>query len=79
VANQREHLILLLASSQSRKGALHDGQRTEGSAVNEAAVDDVYERVLGNYMRWCDFLLKEPKAKKAKYVNISSSPTNLLC
>ncbi|CAM6036816.1 unnamed protein product [Sphagnum compactum] len=66
VANQREHLILLLASSQSRKGVLHDGQRTEGSAVNEAAVDDVYERVLGNYMRWCDFLLKEPKAKKAK-------------
>jgi hypothetical protein len=29
VANQREHLILLLASSQSRKGILHHGQRTE--------------------------------------------------
>jgi len=30
-------------------------------AVN---VDDGYERVLGNYMRWGDFVLKEPKPKK---------------
>ncbi|CAK9227498.1 unnamed protein product [Sphagnum troendelagicum] len=62
VANQREHLILLLASAQTRMGFLPD---TEFSKLDDATINNVHQRILENYIRWCRFVRRDPMSKRA--------------
>jgi callose synthase len=66
VANQREHITLLLASAQSRLGSLDVGRDGDGTKLNlDKAISNVHERILENYVRWCHFLRREPQNKRA--------------
>lgn len=64
VANQREHIILLLASAQSRLCTL-DGRDGDSEKWADKAITDVHDRILQNYVRWCHFLRREPQNKRA--------------
>ncbi|KAL8241412.1 hypothetical protein R6Q59_014766 [Mikania micrantha] len=52
VANQREHLILLLANVHIRQLPEPDQQ----SKLDEHALDKVMKKLLKNYKKWCEFL-----------------------
>ncbi|KAD5961694.1 hypothetical protein E3N88_13167 [Mikania micrantha] len=52
VANQREHLILLLANVHICQLLEPDQQ----SKLDEHALDKVMKKLLKNYMKWCEFL-----------------------
>ncbi|KAG0567651.1 hypothetical protein KC19_7G151300 [Ceratodon purpureus] len=65
VANQREHLILLLASAQSRLGTVDQSREGDTDKMADRAIHDVHERILQNYVRWCHFLRREPQSKRA--------------
>jgi len=66
VSNQREHLILLLSSAQSRLGILSDpGREVDVTKLADIAVNNVQDRILENYIRWCHFLRREPQSKRA--------------
>ncbi|EFJ07568.1 glucan synthase like 7 [Selaginella moellendorffii] len=56
VINQREHLLLLLANSQSKLEVLHD----KDTQLDEEAVTRVFDRTLANYNRWCSFVRARP-------------------
>ncbi|KAL3754841.1 hypothetical protein ACJRO7_002007 [Eucalyptus globulus] len=51
VANQREHLILLLANMYMRNS--HDENSTES---NDHTVEQLMEKILKNYQSWCNYL-----------------------
>ncbi|KAK9078560.1 hypothetical protein SSX86_002617 [Deinandra increscens subsp. villosa] len=55
VANQREHLILLLANVHSRQILEPDQQ----PKLDEHALDKVMKKLLKNYKKWCKFLGKK--------------------
>ncbi|KAM0068509.1 putative 1,3-beta-glucan synthase [Helianthus debilis subsp. tardiflorus] len=55
VANQREHLILLLANVHTRQIPEPDQQ----SKLDERALDQVMKKLLKNYKKWCKFLGKK--------------------
>ncbi|KAJ6377553.1 hypothetical protein OIU76_026514 [Salix suchowensis] len=55
VANQREHLILLLASIQVRKSH----KQTSINKLGDAAVDELVKKISKNYTNWCKFLGKK--------------------
>ncbi|KAL8241406.1 hypothetical protein R6Q59_014760 [Mikania micrantha] len=55
VANQREHLILLLANVHIRQLPEPDFQ----SKLDEHALDKVMKKLLKNYKKWCKFLGKK--------------------
>ncbi|OWM88549.1 hypothetical protein CDL15_Pgr002316 [Punica granatum] len=55
VANQREHLILLLANIQMRKN--HKGAPTSKSV--DVALDELMKKIFKNYTNWCKFLSKK--------------------
>ncbi|KAJ7532009.1 hypothetical protein O6H91_14G068400 [Diphasiastrum complanatum] len=61
VNNQREHLVLLLASTQARLGVLqiHDLQ------LDEEPINKIFDRVLQNYNRWCNYLRKSSVCPRA--------------
>lgn len=52
VANQREHVVHLLANEQSR---LRVPEETE-PILDEAAVQKVFLKSLDNYIKWCSYL-----------------------
>ncbi|XP_050370862.1 putative callose synthase 8 isoform X1 [Argentina anserina] len=52
VANQREHLLLLLANIHKRK----THKQTSVSKLGDAAVDELMRRLFKNYTSWCKFL-----------------------
>ncbi|KAJ4726559.1 Callose synthase-like protein [Melia azedarach] len=52
VANQREHLILLLANSHIR----HCHKQSSISKLEDAAVDELMKKFFKNYTNWCKFL-----------------------
>jgi len=62
VANQREHLVLLLANAQSRLGVLVDSEQNK---VDIGAINSVHNRLNENYDRWCNFLRRDSMAKRA--------------
>uniref|UniRef100_A0A6N2MZZ2 1,3-beta-glucan synthase n=1 Tax=Salix viminalis TaxID=40686 RepID=A0A6N2MZZ2_SALVM len=55
VANQREHLILLLASIHVRKSH----KQTSINKLGDAAVDELVKKISKNYTSWCKFLGKK--------------------
>ncbi|KAL8193281.1 hypothetical protein R6Q57_026862 [Mikania cordata] len=55
VANQREHLILLLANVHIRQIPKPDQQ----PKLDEHALDDVMNKLLKNYKKWCKYLDKK--------------------
>ncbi|KAM0939500.1 putative 1,3-beta-glucan synthase [Dioscorea sansibarensis] len=50
VANQREHLTLLLANIQARQKPI------SMSKLGDKAVDELMIKLFNNYMNWCNFL-----------------------
>lgn len=75
VANQREHIVHLLANEQSRLGI---PDRTEAK-LDEAAVQKVFLKSLENYKNWCNYLCIQPvwssleavsKEKKLLYLSL---------
>jgi callose synthase len=62
VANQREHLVLLLANAQSRLGVLVDSEQNK---VDIGAINSVHSRLNENYDRWCKFLRRDSMAERA--------------
>ncbi|CAI9088922.1 OLC1v1023382C1 [Oldenlandia corymbosa var. corymbosa] len=52
VANQREHLILLLANMHIRQSTKHGS----GSKLGDGAVDPLMKKFFKNYTDWCKFL-----------------------
>jgi callose synthase len=61
VANQREHLVLLLANAQSRLGVLVDSEQNK---VDIGAINSVHSRLNENYDRWCKFLRRDSMAER---------------
>ncbi|XP_076942400.1 callose synthase 3-like [Bidens hawaiensis] len=55
MANQREHLILLLANVHIRQ--IQEPRRQ--SKLDERALDEVMKKLLKNYKKWCKFLGKK--------------------
>ncbi|KAL3689632.1 hypothetical protein R1sor_015941 [Riccia sorocarpa] len=51
VNNQREHLILLLSNSQAALGP-----PSRPNQVDDAAIRRCYDRLLDNYIKWCEYL-----------------------
>ncbi|KAK2459182.1 callose synthase [Trifolium repens] len=75
VANQREHIVHLLANEQSRLGV---PDKTEPK-LDEAALQRVFHKSLENYINWCNYLCITPvwssleavsKEKKLLYVSL---------
>ncbi|KAL5066658.1 hypothetical protein RYX36_017545 [Vicia faba] len=75
VANQREHIVHLLANEQSRLGV---PDKTEPK-LDEAALHEVFLKSLDNYTNWCNYLCIQPvwssleavtKEKKLLYVSL---------
>ncbi|CAK8574407.1 unnamed protein product [Lathyrus sativus] len=75
VANQREHIVHLLANEQSRLGV---PDKTEPK-LDEAALHAVFLKSLDNYTNWCNYLCIQPvwssleavsKEKKLLYVSL---------
>ncbi|KAJ3681999.1 hypothetical protein LUZ60_014572 [Juncus effusus] len=56
VRNQREHVIHLIANEQSRFGKLP----VTDPKIEEGAVRKVFNKSLGNYKSWCQFLPVQP-------------------
>ncbi|XP_057992637.1 putative callose synthase 8 isoform X1 [Hevea brasiliensis] len=52
VANQREHLILLLANTHIRQSH----KQTSISKLGDVAVDELMKKFFKNYTNWCKFL-----------------------
>ncbi|EXC11740.1 Putative callose synthase 8 [Morus notabilis] len=52
VANQREHLILLLANTHIRKAH----KQTSSSKIEDVVVDELMKKFFKNYTNWCKFL-----------------------
>ncbi|CAK9232746.1 unnamed protein product [Sphagnum troendelagicum] len=61
VANQREHLILLLANAQSRLSSV--SLTSQHSKLDGAVVTHVHSKIVENYERWCLFLRKKSQIK----------------
>ncbi|GAB2225120.1 hypothetical protein Drorol1_Dr00005907 [Drosera rotundifolia] len=55
VANQREHLILLLANTHIRQGQKHVSQLQ----LSDEAVDGLMRKFFRNYTDWCKFLARK--------------------
>lgn len=75
VSNQREHLVHLLANEQSRLGIPNETE----PKLDEAAVQNVFEKSLENYISWCNYLAIQPvwssldavsREKKLLYVSL---------
>ncbi|XP_047329980.1 callose synthase 9-like isoform X2 [Impatiens glandulifera] len=56
VANQREHVVHLLANEQSRLGIPEEPE----PKLDEAAVQNVFLKSLDNYIKWCIYLGIQP-------------------
>ncbi|CAI7784963.1 unnamed protein product [Closterium sp. NIES-53] len=58
VRNQREHLVLLLANSRTydEKGTPIVASMSDDAAAMNLAVDSVSSKVLGNFLRWAQYL-----------------------
>ncbi|KAK3424620.1 hypothetical protein EUGRSUZ_F01403 [Eucalyptus grandis] len=64
VANQREHLLLLLANAQFR----HNQKQASVPKLEDAAIEELMKKFFKNYTNWCKYLGKKssirlPKAK----------------
>ncbi|KAM3746808.1 hypothetical protein ACB098_06G229100 [Castanea mollissima] len=58
VANQREHLILLLANIDTRN------TKSEGrTKLDRATVPKLKDNIFKNYTSWCNYLCREPNLK----------------
>uniref|UniRef100_A0A6N2NKJ4 1,3-beta-glucan synthase n=1 Tax=Salix viminalis TaxID=40686 RepID=A0A6N2NKJ4_SALVM len=58
VANQREHLILLLANMDVRNRSLDDY-----TALNSETIQQLLEKIFKNYRSWCNYLRCESNLK----------------
>ncbi|KMZ71296.1 hypothetical protein ZOSMA_183G00290 [Zostera marina] len=56
VANQREHLILLLANVHIRQFPKPD----QPPKLDDNALDDVMTKLFRNYKKWCEYLDRKP-------------------
>ncbi|XP_056172840.1 putative callose synthase 8 isoform X2 [Syzygium oleosum] len=54
VANQREHLLLLLANAHVR----HNQNQTLVSKLGDAAIEELMKKFFKNYTNWCKYLGK---------------------
>ncbi|KAL3508824.1 hypothetical protein ACH5RR_028225 [Cinchona calisaya] len=70
VANQREHLILLLANTHIRQ----PHKQTSDSKIGDGALDELMKKFFKNYTDWCKFLgrksniqLPYPKEEAQQY------------
>ncbi|KAJ6688289.1 CALLOSE SYNTHASE 9 [Salix koriyanagi] len=54
VRNQRENIILSIANAQSRLGL----PIQEDPKIDEKAINEVFLKVLDNYIKWCKYLRK---------------------
>ncbi|XP_061343058.1 callose synthase 9 [Gastrolobium bilobum] len=75
VANQREHIVHLLANEQSRLGIPDETE----PKLDEATVQKIFVKSLENYINWCNYLCIQPvwssleavsKEKKLLYVSL---------
>ncbi|CAL0316284.1 unnamed protein product [Lupinus luteus] len=75
VANQREHIVHLIANEQSRLGIPDETD----PKLDEAAVQNTFLKSLENYIKWCNYLGIQPvwssldsvrKEKKLLYVSL---------
>ncbi|KAH0461335.1 hypothetical protein IEQ34_008910 [Dendrobium chrysotoxum] len=69
VRNQRENVVLTIANAQSRLGLPTDVE----PKIDEKAINEVFLKVLDNYIKWCRYMAKEldaildqPEAAHAK-------------
>ncbi|CAI5500419.1 unnamed protein product [Closterium sp. Naga37s-1] len=58
VRNQREHIVLLLANSRTydEKGTPIAASMSDDAAAMNLALDSVSSKVLGNFLRWAQYL-----------------------
>lgn len=52
IRNQRENVILTIANAQSRLGFPDE----RDPKIDEKAINEVFKKVLDNYMKWCQYL-----------------------
>lgn len=52
IRNQRENVILTIANAQSRLGTPVQAD----PKIDEKAINEVFNKVLGNYIKWCRYL-----------------------
>lgn len=52
IRNQREHVVLMVANAQSRLGIPNNAD----PKIDEKAVNEVFLKVLDNYIKWCKYL-----------------------
>ncbi|XP_054805472.1 callose synthase 10 isoform X2 [Prosopis cineraria] len=52
VRNQRENVVLMIANAQSRLGIPTDAD----PKIDEKAINEVFLKVLDNYIKWCRYL-----------------------
>ncbi|KAK1286687.1 Callose synthase 10 [Acorus calamus] len=52
IRNQRENVVLALANAQSRLGIPMEGE----PKIDEKAINEVFVKVLDNYIKWCRYL-----------------------
>eukprot|EP00250_Pteridium_aquilinum_P008089 c17661_g1_i1 orf=354-4031(+) len=69
VRNQREHLVLLLANGQFQLGDDMYGATEQGLHVD--VINKLYNRLLGNYEKWCFYIGEKPYHLDAQRDNIS--------
>ncbi|KAL3576497.1 hypothetical protein D5086_021780 [Populus alba] len=73
VANQREHLILLLASTHIRQSH----KQTSTNKLGDAAVDELMKKFFKNYTNWCKFLGRKSSIQ-LPYVNQEAQQYKIL-
>ncbi|XP_062169425.1 callose synthase 10 [Alnus glutinosa] len=54
IRNQRENVVLTIANAQTRLGIPVEAD----PKIDEKAINEVFQKVLGNYMKWCKYLRK---------------------
>ncbi|XP_028116346.1 callose synthase 10 isoform X1 [Camellia sinensis] len=53
IRNQRENVVLTVANAQSRLGIPGEG---DPQKIDEKAINEVFLKVLDNYIKWCKYL-----------------------
>ncbi|KAE8123986.1 hypothetical protein FH972_018899 [Carpinus fangiana] len=52
IRNQRENVVLTIANAQTRLGIPAEAD----PKIDEKAINEVFSKVLGNYIKWCKYL-----------------------
>ncbi|GMH21528.1 hypothetical protein Nepgr_023370 [Nepenthes gracilis] len=56
IRNQRENVVLTIANAQCQLGTSDDAQCQRENKIDEKAINNVFLKLLENYMKWCKYL-----------------------